>query len=283
MLRLASILISAGLLAACSTNDILTLDDTPPAPVGSGAATTAASMQSAPPVAAAPAQNVARQSLAPPSAPPSANTTATSQTSFDATPGQGRAPSTFGAQAAGMSAQAQQAVEVSKTVATAPASSTPAVVTPPPAKTAPAPATQSAPIAKQQAAPAPSAITSAETVRFLPIIGAPSDKLKPLSLRLGDSARASGLSIAQMDDDAADISLKGYFSAINQDGVVSVIYVWDVLGKNGQRLHRIQGNEPAVGDGFTGNDPWNGVSDTMMASIGQKTVGDLLAWLDTQS
>ena len=284
MARAASLLLITGLLAACSTADVLTVDATPPETVGSAPA-----QYNPPAVAAAPAENVARQSLAPPSgapqqtygAPPEPSypSTASSAPRYDATPGVGRAPSTFGAQAANLAPAEpaytpppQQTVAASapQTAATAPAQ--PAPTAQPPAASPPA-----------QTAAAPSAsIAAADTLRFLPIIGAPSDKLQPLSARLGESARAAGLSIVAMDDDKADLSLKGYFSAVDQEGVVSVIYVWDVIGANGVRLHRIQDRQASETGGFTGSDPWAGVSADMMAAIGQKSIGSLLAWLDTQ-
>ncbi|WP_180900931.1 hypothetical protein [Martelella soudanensis] len=284
MMRAASILLVACLLAACSTADVLTVDATPPETVGP--AVTAPAQYNPPAVAAAPAENVARQSLAPPSGNPQPTyaaapqpgypATASSTPRYDATPGVGRAPSTFGAQAASLT-PAQ------------PADTPPpqqAVAAPAPQAVAPAPAAQVAQPTATAAAPASAppraSIAAADTLRFLPIIGAPADRLQPLSARLGESARAAGLSIVAMDDATADLSLKGYFSAVDQEGVVSVIYVWDVIGADGVRLHRIQDRQAAETGGFTGADPWAGVSPEMMATIGQKSIGSLLAWLDTQ-
>jgi len=282
MARAASLLLITGLLAACSTADVLTVDATPPETVGSAPA-----QYNPPAVAAAPAENVARQSLAPPSGAPQQTYSASPQPSYpaaapsapryDATPGVGRPPSTFGAQAANLAPAEpaytpppQQAATATlpQTAATAPAQ--------------PAPAAQPSANTTAAAAAPSAAIAAADTLRFLPIIGAPSDKLQPLSARLGESARAAGLSIVAMDDDKADLSLKGYFSAVDQEGVVSVIYVWDVIGANGVRLHRIQDRQASETGGFSGSDPWAGVSADMMAAIGQKSIGSLLAWLDTQ-
>ncbi|AQZ53332.1 hypothetical protein [Martelella mediterranea] len=284
MARAASLLLITGLLAACSTADVLTVDATPPETVGSAPA-----QYNPPAVAAAPAENVARQSLAPPSGAPQQTYSTSPQTSYpatassapryDATPGVGRPPSTFGAQLANLAPAEpaytpppQQTVAAPAPQTTATAAAQPAPAAQPPAASAPA-ATAAAPSAS---------IAAADTLRFLPIIGAPSDKLQPLSARLGESARAAGLSIVAMDDDKADLSLKGYFSAVDQEGVVSVIYVWDVIGANGVRLHRIQDRQASETGGFTGSDPWAGVSADMMAAIGQKSIGSLLAWLDTQ-
>ncbi|WP_174803570.1 hypothetical protein [Martelella limonii] len=291
MVRAASILLVAGLLSACTRFDAMMGDSGPPEPVG-----TLPPAASPAPIAAAPAETVSRQSLAAPSgiaqptyAAAPAQTYEVAQasgasyqvaqasgTTYDATPGVGRPPSTFGAQAAGLQ-PAAPAYEPPQ-----PAVVAPSAALPPPVQAPQAPASP-----PQQAATAPAAapaasIAAADTIRFLPIIGAPSDKLQPLSARLGDTARAAGLSIVAMDDAAADLSLKGYFSAVDQDGVVSVIYVWDVIGQNGVRLHRIQDREASTSGGFTGSDPWTGVTPEMMSAIGQKSIGALLGWLDTQ-
>ncbi|WP_052699804.1 hypothetical protein [Martelella endophytica] len=289
MRRVTAIILCATLVSGCTTSDVLTVDSsaTPPESIGTQGAT----LQPAEPIAAAPQASVSRQALAPPqsapatygtaptySAPTPSAATAPATTVYDDTPGTGRAPSTFGAQAASMPAQSRP-VAVQQPPAAAVAAPPAAVAAP--AAVAPA-ATTTAPASAPATQTTAQSLASADTIRFLPIIGAPSDKLEALSTRLGDTARAAGLTIMPMDNDSAEISLKGYFSAVNQDGVVSVVYVWDVLGTDGTRLHRIQGNEAAASGGFTGADPWAGVTDEMMASIGQKTVGELLAWLDSQ-
>ncbi|PRX05053.1 UNVERIFIED_ORG: hypothetical protein BCL66_11744 [Martelella mediterranea] len=301
MFRMASIFVAAGLLAACSTSDVLTLTSTPPAPVGSASPQVA---QNPPPVAAAPQTNVARQNLAPPtttySDSPAGGGTYQQQaaTTHDATPARGRPPSTFGQQAEQLG-QPQQAA-VASTAAPAAAQTAPQQLAPaaPPATAVQQQAIAAQPAATQPAAAQPAAaqpattqpssappataVAAAQTIRFLPIIGAPSEKLAPLSARLGDSVRAAGLTIVPMDQTTADISLKGYFSVVDQDGRVSVVYVWDVIGPDGLRLHRIQGSTPSPDAGFSGSDPWDGVTPAMMADIGQESVGSLLAWLDSQ-
>ncbi|MAM09936.1 MAG: hypothetical protein CML23_05640 [Rhizobiaceae bacterium] len=289
MMRMAGILLAAGLLAACSATDVMTVASTPPAPVGDAAPQ---AYQDPPPVAAAPQASVARRSLAAPASPSYGNpgsprvTTDEAATALDATPGRGRAPSTFGQQADQLGLAPSTAAPAGTAPATPPAAAAPrqAAMT----RQTPAPETMTQQAAPQQiasAAPAakqPASVTTVQSVRFLPIIGAPSDKLEPLSARLGDSVRAAGLTIVPMGETAADLSLKGYFSVVNDDGRVSVVYVWDVIGSDGLRLHRIQGSEAAPAGEFSGSDPWEAVTPEMMADVGQKSVGSLLAWLDSQ-
>jgi len=117
------------------------------------------------------------------------------------------------------------------------------------------------------------------TVRFLPIIGAPVQAVTPLSRQLGAEARAHGLSIKSSNDASSDYILKGYLSAFSDDGKVTVVYVWDILDSGGGRLHRIQGQEsvPAAAA-----DPWAGVPASVMQQIGSKTIAEFSSWRQTQ-
>ena len=114
-----------------------------------------------------------------------------------------------------------------------------------------------------------------ETIRFLPIIGAPVEAVTPLSKRLGAEARSSGLTIRSASDNSARYILKGYFSAMNDDGKTTVVYVWDVLDGSGARLHRIQGQETVSG---TAADPWTVVPARTMEGIAEKTIRQYLDW-----
>lgn len=302
MWRLANICLSATLLAGCSTSDVLTLNETPPAPVGQAPAQTAYASQQ--PIMAAPEGIVTQQSLPAPvtyssepaypassypaqAYPAQAYPDQTVASATDATPGIGRAPSTFGAQAASIApaspapavAQPQPvAVQQQAVAAQQYPASIPAVSTPPPATAIAQPPTT---VASVQPSQSLAAAPAADTIRFLPIIGAPESQLVPLSQRLGTSARAAGLEIAGMSDSNADVSLKGYFSASEEDGRVTVTYMWDVIAPDGKRIHRLQGKE--TGPQAQGSaDPWASVTPDMMAAIGQNSIGDLVAWLDTR-
>ncbi|WP_288430069.1 hypothetical protein [uncultured Agrobacterium sp.] len=113
------------------------------------------------------------------------------------------------------------------------------------------------------------------SIRFLPIIGAPVQAVTPLSRQLGAEARAKGLTIRPSTDTSAENILKGYLSAFEDGGKVTVIYVWDVLDANGARLHRLQGQETIAS---RGTDPWAAVSDSVMQKIAAKTLDEYQAW-----
>ncbi|GMB80411.1 hypothetical protein NN6n1_11930 [Shinella zoogloeoides] len=128
---------------------------------------------------------------------------------------------------------------------------------------------------EEVAALPPAKAAAGGTVRFLPIIGAPVEAVTPLSKRLGAEARTSGLTIRSASDNSTDYILKGYFSAMNDSGKTTVVYVWDVLDGGGSRLHRIQGQESVPG---TAADPWSVVPARTMEDIARKTIRDYLEW-----
>ena len=143
----------------------------------------------------------------------------------------------------------------------------------------PPPADASAPPAAAAAEPRQVASKSEAvgnpSIRFLPIIGAPVEKVTPLSRQLGSEARARGITIRGSNDEASDYILKGYLSAFEDGGKINVVYVWDVLDGSGARLHRIQGQESVAGGGA---DPWAAVPASVMQSIGTRTIGEYLSW-----
>ena len=127
----------------------------------------------------------------------------------------------------------------------------------------------------EEVAALPPAAEAGETIRFLPIIGAPVEAVTPLSKRLGAEARAQGLTIRSASDKSSKYILKGYFSAMNDNGGTTVVYVWDVLDGSGARLHRIQGQESVSG---TASDPWAAVPARAMEGIAEKTIRQYLDW-----
>jgi hypothetical protein len=70
--------------------------------------------------------------------------------------------------------------------------------------------------------------------------------------------------------------LKGYFSALPEGKETTVIYVWDVYDPEGNRLHRINGQQKAPSNG---GDGWSAVSPSTMQTIADFTIDQLAAWL----
>ena len=84
----------------------------------------------------------------------------------------------------------------------------------------------------EEIAAVPTAAEAGETIRFLPIIGAPVEAVTPLSKRLGAEARTNGLTVIAFADGVAlaaesfGVSAEAH-GAVFKDGAVTL------LGDNG--------------------------------------------------
>ncbi len=138
------------------------------------------------------------------------------------------------------------------------------------------PAANTAPVT---ASPAPqqAVALSSVRVRFAPIIGAPVDKVTPLSRRLSSRAKEKSITIVASTDQTATHVLKGYFSVLSEGSSSTVIYVFDVLDPSGNRMHRIQGQESVTGNNAT--DSWAAVPATVMETIADKAMAGFTQWL----
>ncbi|TCM58477.1 hypothetical protein C8J36_101378 [Rhizobium sp. PP-F2F-G48] len=134
---------------------------------------------------------------------------------------------------------------------------------------------------QEEAAIAPAAKAGpVGSIRFLPIMGAPVEAIRPLSEQLGAEARSNGLIIKTAADPGSQHILKGYFSAFKDGRKTTIVYVWDVLDQAGNRLHRIQGQDSVD---TKGADLWSGVPPQTMRDIASKSVGQYLAWRDASA
>ncbi|MBF2715387.1 hypothetical protein [Agrobacterium vitis] len=136
-------------------------------------------------------------------------------------------------------------------------------------------AAPASPAPSQQASLAPAGDAGPDSIRFLPIIGAPVEAVTPLSRQLGAEARAKGLMMRSSSGEQARHILKGYFSAYGEGGKITVVYVWDVLDASGNRLHRIQGQQTVPGKA---QDPWAAVPASVMQIIANKTLEEYVDW-----
>jgi hypothetical protein len=113
------------------------------------------------------------------------------------------------------------------------------------------------------------------SLRFDPVVGATSAATEPLSARLAMRAQETGVTVAPQGE-SASMTMKGFFSAITDNGTTTVIYVWDVIDPEGNRLHRIQGQQPAPAGAGQG---WDAVTEATMQAIADETMNQLVAWL----
>ncbi len=120
------------------------------------------------------------------------------------------------------------------------------------------------------------AIQTSAKVRFAPLVGATGDASTPLAARISTRASARGIGLVGAEDGSATHIMKGYFSAIAENGETTIIYVWDVLDPSGNRLHRFQGQARSPGQG------WGSVTPQTMEAIADQTVDQLANWLVTR-
>ncbi|GIL02343.1 MAG: hypothetical protein BroJett030_22420 [Alphaproteobacteria bacterium] len=143
----------------------------------------------------------------------------------------------------------------------------------------PSPAQQQ--VASQQQATSQqqvAALPRVDPVAFLPVTGAPQSIVTRLAGSMRSAAQAQSVPVVVSVDRGARYQVKGYFSALGDGSGTTLVYVWDILDRNGVRVHRISGQErgPAAS-----GDPWNSVTSDMIDRVAQSTVGSLRTWMSS--
>ncbi|MEM9279470.1 MAG: hypothetical protein AAGA76_12920 [Pseudomonadota bacterium] len=122
------------------------------------------------------------------------------------------------------------------------------------------------------------ALDTANAMTFLPVQGAPQGKVTELSRSLKNSAASYGLAVLPSTQSGASYQVKGYFSALNDGSGTLLIYIWDIMDRNGKRLHRINGQERTSS---IKSDPWQAITDEELARVADATAQRLKSWVET--
>ncbi len=125
-------------------------------------------------------------------------------------------------------------------------------------------------------APLKPAIAARTRLHFDPIVGATVEAATPLTERLASRARSRGIGLAGASDPSTTHVLKGYFSTITEGKQTTVLYVWDIYDRSGNRLHRINGKQVA---GSSGGEGWSAVPAAAMQQIADDTIDQLASWI----
>jgi hypothetical protein len=112
---------------------------------------------------------------------------------------------------------------------------------------------------------------------FAPIDGVPVPVLQAMSAALNQDAAAFRLNVVPFNDPSAVYIVRGYLSAVAEGPQARLVYVWDVLDRQGNRLHRVTGQE--TGGAFTGGDPWTGIGAANVTAASRRTIESLAAWV----
>jgi hypothetical protein len=115
-------------------------------------------------------------------------------------------------------------------------------------------------------------------VYFAPIVGAPVDKVTALSRRLSAEAETANIRLSPGRASTLTYEVKGYFSALNEGGTTTIIHVWDIFTPDGQRVHRIQGQEAVATPDAPANDPWAAIPPATMEQIANSFLADYQRW-----
>ena len=119
---------------------------------------------------------------------------------------------------------------------------------------------------------------SAAVFAFAPVTGVPTPILQALSAALNREAAAQRLRVVPNSDPSRVYEVRGFISAVADGQSTRLVYVWDVVDRNGARLHRITGQQ--AGGRPTG-DPWTGIGNQTVNLAARQTISDLLKWVDS--
>lgn len=126
-------------------------------------------------------------------------------------------------------------------------------------------------------AAAPPATPSQATFAFEPFTGAPGNIADNLSRAIGKEAQSQGLKLVRRVGAPATFRVNGYLSATGEPSSATVFYVFDVVDTSGQRVKRISGQETVSG---RKGDPWQAINSTTLDRIANRSVVQLVAWLN---
>lgn len=115
-------------------------------------------------------------------------------------------------------------------------------------------------------------------VGLAPVVGAPVDAVSAFNKRFSLRARERGFALVSLDEGTGTHLLKGYFSAFTEGSQTTVVYVWDLLDTEGNRLHRFQGQE-GVPVQAGQEEAWASVPAETMERIADLTAESVAVWL----
>jgi hypothetical protein len=112
---------------------------------------------------------------------------------------------------------------------------------------------------------------------FAPIEGVPIPVLQAMSNALNQEAVAKRVNVVPASDPTAVYTVRGYLTAVAEGTHAKLVYVWDVVDRQGTRLHRVTGQE--IGGPFRNGDPWTGIGMTNITDAARKTMDSLANWV----
>lgn len=113
-------------------------------------------------------------------------------------------------------------------------------------------------------------------IQIAPVIGSPDNVARDLQTQLSTAIGQRGVTVATAANATSEYVVRGYIVAARERTKAKISYIWDVTDQSGKRVHRITGEEVAIG---AGKDPWAAVTPQVVKSIADKTATQLATWL----
>lgn len=111
---------------------------------------------------------------------------------------------------------------------------------------------------------------------FAPVDGVPVQILQALSSALNREAAAQRLNVVPLSDPSHVYEVRGFISAVADGQSSRLVYVWDVVDRQGRRLHRITGQQAG---GRPSGDPWTGIGNQTVDLAARQTIAALAKWV----
>lgn len=125
----------------------------------------------------------------------------------------------------------------------------------------------------------PTVAPAKATFAFEQLTGLPGNAADELAENLGNRASAANLNLVRRVGAPATYRVKGFLTAAGDQYTTTIFYVFDIIDANGNRVHRIDGQEQTSGNA---GDPWNSISGDSLKRIASRTVASLEAWLHSK-
>ncbi|WP_026380960.1 hypothetical protein [Afifella pfennigii] len=125
----------------------------------------------------------------------------------------------------------------------------------------------------------PASVVPGDTrIAFAPLSGPPQKVADELALVVASDATSRNIRLTPFKEGGASYTLKGYLSAVEDGDGTLLVYVWDVLSPDLQRVHRISGK---VEIDRRAEDSWQVVDRAALAGLSAHTLDKLTAWLSS--
>jgi hypothetical protein len=115
------------------------------------------------------------------------------------------------------------------------------------------------------------------TVQFLPISGTPVTIADAIYRGIRNNAAQSGILLVHRLEEPATWRVQGHLVALGHSTASTIIFTWDVYDVHGNPVHRITGQEVAIG---VEGDPWGAVDAAVQTRLAARAVRGLQNWLN---